>query len=86
MYKELFEGLQEEFRLHHEGTVKLFSTLPPRSAAAIIILTHPVALDTFSLATELKRARKVKPRNMKWLLGEDFPVPVPPEDGEAPTA
>ena len=40
----------------------------------------------FSLATELKRARKVKPRNMKWLLGEDFPVPVPPEDGEAPTA
>jgi len=86
MYKELFEGLQEEFRLHHEGTVKLFSTLPPRSAAAIIILTHPVALDMFSLATELKRARGLKPGNLKWLLGEDFPVPVPPEDGEAPTA
>ena len=86
MYKELFEGLQEEFRLHHEGTVKLFSTLPPRSAAAIINLTHPVALDMLALATELKRARKVKPRNMKWLLGEDFPVPMPPEDGEAPTA
>jgi hypothetical protein len=47
--------------------VKLFSALPPRSAAAIIILTHPVALDTFSLATELKRVRGIEPRNLNWL-------------------
>ena len=67
MYRTLFEGLQEEMRLHHEGTVKLFSALPPRSAAAIIILTHPVALDTFSLATELKRVRGIEPRNLNWL-------------------
>lgn len=67
VYRTLFEGLREEMRLHHEGTVKLFSALPPRSAAAIIILTHPVALDTFSLATELKRVRGIEPRNLNWL-------------------
>ena len=70
VYNALFEGLQEEMRLHHEGTVKLFSKLPPRSAAAIIILTHPVALDTFSLATELKRMRGVEPAELKWLFDD----------------
>lgn len=86
VYNTLFEGLQEEMRLHHEGTMKLFSTLPPRSAAAIIILTHPVALDTFSLATELKRVRGVEPGELKWLFGDHCAVAVTPEGEEAPSA
>jgi len=53
-------------RLHHCGTCKLFETLSPRSAAAIIILTHPVALDTFSLATELKKKKGIDPKNQTW--------------------
>jgi hypothetical protein len=53
-------------RLHHLGTQKLFETLSPRSAAKIIILTHPVALDTFSLATELKKKKGIEPKNTSW--------------------
>ena len=62
----IFEGLQEEMRLHHVGTQKLFETLSPRSAAKIIILTHPVALDTFSLASELKKKKGIEPKNTSW--------------------
>ena len=71
----IFEGLQEEMRLHHVGTQKLFETLSPRSAAKIIILTHPVALDTISLAIGLKKKRGIDPKNTSWKwLKEAFAV------------
>ena len=71
----IFEGLQEEMRLHHVGTQKLFETLSPRSAAKIIILMHPVALDTISLAIGLKKKRGIDPKNTSWKwLKEAFAV------------